>query len=1255
MRSSSKITVNHHPHCLPRVLFEVNLHVFQERETVTKPEHQFGGELKMHLFSRFGPRATTALLLLATQGVSQSVPSPNLDFSDLGQVALTGDFDAIQVYSFTGQQQGFSNNGSTSLLSHLADGAYEALAYTDGSIQAICPFVLTDGTFEGMVVGGNFTSIGGVASRSVALFNTTSRQIVALPGIEGQVSALMCDQETQTVYVGGTFEAAGSSNAIAWIAAGAWANLPFEGFDAPVTSITKAPNGHIVFGGSFTGLGNLTSSRNISDRASQPINLGSAKIESSGDTTRAGFGNASSVLCPSNTSDGSSTWLLRDDAPGSFTARFRFGFQPTKIRLWNTNFEGRGTKTWRFTAIPIGGILNLTYIDPETGDRAYCDARCTLARNTSTGYQDFFLTDPNVGMDAFTIDISDWYGKGAGLDGIQIFQTDIFAYAIQDFNAPACPGTPVSASATTAGGWYSTPSRSSVADYLTVVTGPTSVEETEIVFEPEIQEAGNYSVIVYTPGCMQDSSCSARAFVNVTGALTSQGERSFITQLSQTNNFDKYDQVYQGRIEATTDSFRPQVTIRASGSLTDQLMVASRIRFGYISSSGGLNGLFDYDPNKAVVDMDFSKSAINNAGTMLQPDAKILTLATNDDTIYAAGRFSDDTFTNIMAFSNNNATSLPGGGLNAAVRSMYSMDDFLYVGGNFTGTNTGDNIPLNNAAAYQYSTKQWVALGTGLNGPVDYVIPVAMNMTSSKTEIMIAFTGRFSQIQASGSDPAIAVQDLALWSPSGNNWLQHVPGTTMQLLSGKVTAASFLPNNTWLGAGTLASLGQAISGVVGASENEGSVTLQRLPIDISQSDTQQRPLRKRALSGERNVTGVVTGTYDQSDGRNLSIFGGHFSATSSNGSTVSNLLFSHGSDSEAVTGLPSGIDSNSTFLALTVQSGILFAGGSITGSVSDSQINGLVLYDLASASFRSVQPAALVGDNVVVNAIAAQPGTSGVYVGGSFDRTTQGLSCSSVCMYDISTTQWNTAGSGLEGEVKTLYWNDNNRLIAAGDLALSGNAVSLAIYDAGQQTWSPIPVSGIPKGVTAFAPATTKADQMWVAGTATNGSAFVVMIDDKDALPVRGLLNSGTTIRGLQLMSLSKSHGQTQYLGRKDALLLTGQLNLTNFGMASAALFNGTAMTPLILSSKADGSAGSISQLLTSQANDRGSSRKSGLPLLWTKLTRCRRRSFNRHRCACRSLRSTRNNIPYHLDRPPAESHTTATFWLQHDSKCSIR
>jgi Cortical protein marker for cell polarity len=231
-----------------------------------------------------------------------------------------------------------------------------------------------------------------------------------------------------------------------------------------------------------------------------------------------------------------------------------------------------------------------------------------------------------------------------------------------------------------------------------------------------------------------------------------------------------------------------------------------------------------------------------------------------------------------------------------------------------------------------------------------------------------------------------------------------------------------------------------------------------------------------------------------------------------------------------------------------------------------------------------------VGDDVIVNTIAAQPDTSGVYVGGSFDSTSQGLSCSCVCMYDTSTSQWNTVGSGLGGEVRALYWNDKNQLFAAGDMTVSNNATSLAIYDAKDQTWSVMPVSGIPQGVTTFAQATNRADQMWVGGTAANGTAFVVKIDDSNALPVSGLLGSGTTIRGLQVMTLGSDHGKTDYLERRDALLVTGQLNITNFGMASAALFNGTTMNPLVLSSKANGSPGSISQLVSQNPNRRGSS-----------------------------------------------------------------
>lgn len=1142
----------------------------------------------MHLLSRFGPKALAALFLLARQGVCQTVPSPDLDLSSLGEVILAGDFDAVSIYSTVGQGEGFNSNGTQSVLSQLPNGAFDVLASTDASIAAMCPLILQDGSLSGLVIGGNFTSIGGIAARSCALLNTSTLAVEPLAGIQGTVSALYCDKDTGTVYVGGAFEAGNSTNAIAW-KSGQWASLPFAGFDAPVSSITKAPNGHIVFGGAFAGLGNV-SSNSLNNPQTQVINLSSATISSQGNTTEAGLGDPRNIVCPTNSTADDSTFLLADNTPGSWRADFRYGFQPTKLRLWNADHDGRGTKSWRFTAHPINGIMNFTYTDPDTGDRAFCDATCPLAQyNASAPFQDFEFVNL-VGMNSFTIDVSDWYGGGAGLSGIELFQSDIISYAIEAFNEPTCETPDLRSTATATGPWYTTPSRQSVSDYLTAVVGPTTVNATSIVFQPDVQKSGNYSIVVYTPGCIQDSSCSARAIVNVSGTLTDDGNQAFSSFVYQTNNFDKYDQVYQGHVDASSSTFRPSVTITPSGLQDAQLIVGSRIKFGFISTTGGLNGLFDYDPNTDFIDTDFSQSAINNAGTMLHPNAHMLALTTRDDTIYAGGRFTDSTFANIMAFHDNNVTSLPGGGLNAAVTALYSMNDFLYAGGNFTNANEGGVDGLSNVAAYQYSEDAWVSLGAGLNGPVDAVVPMELNVTQGASEMVIAFSGPFNEILASGASPAVRANGLAIWVPSKKAWLGNL-NIQQQALEGQLSAATILPNNTWLGAGTIVSLGLGISGAAGMRSQSNEVQLEQLPIDIS-SSTAQSTSRKRAVTDPANVTGVSSVAYYSENGQNVTIFGGHFTATATNGSTLQNLMFLNNSNNNLVSSAPLGIDSNSSINTLAVSGDVLFVGGSITGHLGSTNVEGLVLYDLSTAAYRSVQPAALEGPDVRVNAIVPQSSTSAVYIGGAFDQTSQGLSCPSVCMYDTDTNQWNTVGTGLDGTVSALFWTSSSTLLATGNLTVGGNQTSLAMYETKGQTWSVIANSAIPGPVTAFCPATDNADQMWVAGTASNGSTFLIEIDKDNTRSVANVFGTDTTIQGLQIMPLSKSHGSTPLLDNNRALLVTGQLNITNFGSAAAALFNGTDMNPFILATTSNGKPGAVSRVFTSKTNTLKSSRE---------------------------------------------------------------
>jgi hypothetical protein len=379
-----------------------------------------------------------------------------------------------------------------------------------------------------------------------------------LPGLSGQVRALYCDNESGTVYVGGSFMGGNSTNALAWTTG--WTNLPFAGFNGAVSSIAKNSAGNIVFGGSFSGLGNTSTP---SEPDIQVINLSSGNISSEGSTSRDGFSDPYNIICSAKSQDGSgNAWLLEDGIPGYWQGDYAFGFNPTKLRLFNTEEEGRGTKMFYFENLNSGGILEMQYYDAD-GNNKSCSSRCPLAHNT-TG-QDFHF-EPPVGMDSFRINIVDWYGNGGGLSGIELYQDQIFAFAINDFNEPRCNNVEQISSSSISpdnNTWKRTPNGDQTSsDFLTafLVNSEQVSHDTSVTFTPNIRQSGNYSVTVYTPGCLQDGSCPTRGQVNLTGTMTSD-DAPFSTTFFQTNNYDKFDQIYYGYVDAESDGFRPSVTL----------------------------------------------------------------------------------------------------------------------------------------------------------------------------------------------------------------------------------------------------------------------------------------------------------------------------------------------------------------------------------------------------------------------------------------------------------------------------------------------------------------------------------------------------------------------------------------------------------------------------------------------------------------------------------------------------------------------
>ncbi|KAJ6004776.1 hypothetical protein N7540_012575 [Penicillium herquei] len=1146
----------------------------------------------MRISSLFGPAAaglsTLFTILPSANALTfDAISLPDLDLSSLGRVSITGDFHGVSLYEYGGQSEITKTNGSSSILTPLPNGILTNLSASDAQIQAMCSFTKKDGTFAGIFVGGNFTTLGGVETRGAALFNPNTSAVTALPGLNGTVSAVACDQSTNRVYVGGTFTHKNSSNAIAWSPDDGWTDLSFEGLNGPVKSLLKAENGHIIFGGSFDGVGNSTNSTSTKKSGGlQVLNLQNATISSDAQTDLTGYIDPRNIICStSGKAAKGSTWLLHDAAPGFWRADLGFEFYPSKVRLYNTHLDGRGTKSFLFRALPDDGIMNLTYTD-SSGNTASCDQSCPLSSNSTEKYRDFTLVNP-VGMQGMQIEINDWYGDGAGLNGIEVFQENIFAYAVDEFNEPTCADIDYPSKSIVSGTWTVN------STHLSAQVTDDNASDTSVVFEPDVKESGNYTILLYTPGCSDSGTCSTRGMVNVTATVAKEDSdvsNPSPTTIYQTNDDDKYDTLYSGHVDKASDSFRPRVTLRPIVGQGDINVVAWRVEFNALfntsstsdsdsnsdsdsdsdSSSGDLNGLYDYDPTSTTVSTTNS-SDIDKAGASLDKDATILSLAEYDGVIYAGGNFSDSSVSYVMSITDGNATAMPDGGLNAEVLSMTTLNEYLYVGGKFTDTSDGGADGLYHVVSYSFSSKEWSAMGQGLNGPVSTVYPIDLNVSSSINETTIAVSGNFTQIRATDSHAAVPVSGFAIWVPSNKTWLQSLNVTQMEF-AGQLNAVASV-NETTILAGNLATDGYTAADAVSLQSDDDDLSLLPLNMDLNQS----------ASAG-----GLYTGVYDVESDRNLTIFGGQFNATSSNGSSISQVAFFNGTDG-TVYGLPQGLDGNSTAMAMAVYNDTLFVGGSITGSISGSAIDGFFVYDLNNNDFAS-QPWKLHpshGSNVTVNAIAVRPGSSDVYIGGNFD-TAGSLPCNTVCALDSDANSWSWPGVSISGTAIALSWASSNTLYAAGNLTISGNQTLVAAYDVKTDAWTPLSGASqteIPGTLTAFAPASTDDSTFWIAGTSTNGSAYFLNYDGSEFQSPGDLFGKGTVIRGMEILPLNKNHDSVSLLNDDQTLLIMGQLIIPDFGNASAALYNGTTVTPFILSSKYDGQAGSMAQFFSEYSN----------------------------------------------------------------------
>lgn len=306
---------------------------------------------------------TLSLGILHTSTAATTTILPQIDFNSLGSVGLIGDFAGLSFYSAPSSPASTANASSSdnpvsTLISRNNNGQLSKLASTNpgGKITTLCQ--MSSGR---VVIGGQFTSIAGVAVNNIATYEPISNVFTSLGnGVDGPVSAIECN--TSTIYVGGTFKSpiglASTSgyagNVASWSTLNStWSPLPFAGLNGPVRSISS--NGtSLLFGGSFSTIYTNSTSSNSTSTSTDviypslgssltPISLNTSEYIATPTTYTSGFGRPQSVFCPQHADGVGASWLLTDGATGSFIVRLFRPLNVGGIRLGNTFFQGRGT------------------------------------------------------------------------------------------------------------------------------------------------------------------------------------------------------------------------------------------------------------------------------------------------------------------------------------------------------------------------------------------------------------------------------------------------------------------------------------------------------------------------------------------------------------------------------------------------------------------------------------------------------------------------------------------------------------------------------------------------------------------------------------------------------------------------------------------------------------------------------------------------------------------------------------------------
>lgn len=1085
--------------------------------------------------------ANIAAVLFFQLASSQNLSLDLHGFYD-DQYGLLGDYNAITSYSYVGESNFTNQNQYKNELfaSGLASGVHAALGKVQGSISAIWP--VHDDAF---LLLGTFTSIGDTQLSPPVLYNLTNNSFTSIgSGLTvGQApTTALVDAENNLIYLGGELSLNNSSpNFVIYNMTSAQLEPPkFKGFNGPVSSILKVDD-NLVITGNFTKLElpmltNSTNSSNTSVETEQLVSLKYATLSASN-----GQALGSSLSCA-----GSDPWKVGSTV-GTLNINLPFQIMPSKFRIFNSA-DAQASLFRVFTA-PTNGIMNLTYVDPQTNELAFCDAWCPLFNSSyldqfsgstslsyndgslavTSEYQDFGFVNSVEVQDVILEVLGSYNNKNFAIDNFQIYQSSFATYANNSLNEPACDYIQsYSNSATIGDGTWAT-SGSYMSTTLTDFS-PKSLPEVGIEYYPNITYPGEYTMLLYTPGCVGDNSCAKRAVTNVTviDSVTDEVLNTLI--IFQNNNEEKYDMVYSGNL---TNSVKVEMSLYQlipGNSQSEIVLVADKLLTNMVSVDAdadnnstttglNLNGVFEYSPaNFTGFDSNnvtgvVGNTTLNQFSSILstKSDTKGISAVYFNNSIVFGGSFDSKYGSNLIKFDlsgfDKNSNAITGAfasfdstnGTNGEVSGLNSVDQMLLISGNFT--------------------------------QLDKSVEISSLVDDSKVD-------EFNQ--------------LALYNGS---WFTSDSG--------------FITNLTLVGNQFLVfdDFNYDYSGQ--QVYNNSNV----LSFNVS-------------AAGANNDVSLFVGELKQSD---YSSVGSNFITSDAIGSNITNTsattvglfvndTFSVFASDESLVILN---DNKTTTFNMSLDSNVLslfsyrdklFIGTDQGGEIDNEQFNGLAIYNTALNSFtteslkKSAAPVKVENFGIL--------NSTYLILGGQFDSVESDgddVLCSGLCFYDLNTSEWTSLMNDFNGTVNHFRFVNETVLVGGGVVTLNGNSLNLFQYDfnslSKEQTQPENFQELSGKTITKF----LLVDNSTTGRIVIAGSNFVSAYDGSSWVAIDSELYN-SSVSDIELMQCEEPNSlyNGDYFDNDQVLMASGEFNLDYYGYCNVAYFNGTNWVPYLIVTKDD-------------------------------------------------------------------------------------